>query len=97
MNFEWDPEKARSNYRKHRVDFETAMQIFDDPDALVEEDKTSTIELRFSIIGRSKLGLLYAIYTERREDVTRIISARRAEKHEQRKYLRSISEAAGRL
>lgn len=30
-SFEWDPEKAKKNIRKHEVDFEEASSVFDDP------------------------------------------------------------------
>ena len=37
--FEWDPAKAESNLKKHRVSFETATRVFADPFAVVKQDR----------------------------------------------------------
>ena len=39
IRFEWDPVKAKSNFRKHRVSFEIAARVFADPFALVKQDR----------------------------------------------------------
>ncbi len=90
-DFEWDPTKAASNFAKHRVTFETAAEVFEDRAAVIEEDRSSRFEYRASITGMSVLGLLVVVYTERGENIVRIISARRANRHERREYAGSIS------
>ncbi len=85
--FEWDPEKADRNYRKHAVLFVEASSVFDDPLLLVAEDREHSIgELRLRAIGCSVASrLLVVVYTER-ADVIRIISAREATRREKRAY-----------
>lgn len=43
IRFEWDPAKARSNERKHGVSFEIALHVFEDPNALVEQDRIEAV------------------------------------------------------
>jgi uncharacterized DUF497 family protein len=46
LRFEWDPDKAASNIRKHHVSFETAIRVFADPFALTEHDRIEGGERR---------------------------------------------------
>jgi len=87
VNFEWDPRKAAQNERKHRVSFDEAMTVFADWDSITIPDPDhSEGEERFLVIGLSVRGqLLVVSHTDRGEN-TRIISARRADTHERRKY-----------
>ena len=82
--FEWDDDKARRNERKHGVTFDEACEVFDDPNAVFEPDDEPNEE-RWQIIGMTRSGLLFVVSTERGER-ERIITARRAEKHEQDRY-----------
>lgn len=51
--FEWDLDKASSNFKKHKLDFETAVLVFSDPNRLFEADsKHSQAEQRFYCIGK---------------------------------------------
>ncbi len=86
LSFEWDPAKAETNIAKHGVPFEVAIEVFSDPAAIFEDDPYSVHEYREFAIGRSQTGLLLVVFTERRERVVRIISARLANPHERRKY-----------
>lgn len=87
MNFEWDPRKAASNERKHRVSFDEAMTVFADWDSITIPDPDhSEDEERFLVIGVSARNqLLVVSHTDRGEN-TRIISARRADARERQKY-----------
>ena len=80
MNFEWDEEKNRINIKKHKISFEKAIQVFLDPMHLEIPDPCETEE-RWDAIGFVG-SILFVVYTERKEDVIRIISARKAEKEE---------------
>lgn len=83
--FEWDDEKAALNWRKHRVDFNDAAKVFNDPYRIEEFDEEhSDYEDRWQIIGMID-DILFVIYTERGE-YTRLISARKATAIERRKY-----------
>ena len=87
FRFEWDPEKAKVNLKKHGVDFEEASTIFDDPQYISFLDEEHSVdEERHITIGLSiKSRLLMAAHTER-EDRIRIISARKAAKNEEKFY-----------
>lgn len=88
LSFEWDEYKAASNGTKHGVTFDEASTIFADPLAVIFDDEEhSRQEIREIIIGHSSLGrLLLVSFTERGEDVVRIISARKATKRERKDY-----------
>ena len=86
MIFEWDENKNRINKVKHGIDFESTTTVFDDPlmQSRVDED------VRWQTIGYSEgsIVLLFVAHTyhEADEIVVRIISARRANKHEREYY-----------
>jgi len=87
FEFEWDPEKARINKRDHGVTFEQAITVFDDPGAMEGYDMThSGAEDRFTRIGLSAAGVLVVVFTERRNKILRIISARCANGQEEKLY-----------
>ena len=88
IEFEWDKVKAESNEKKHGVSFSEASTIFGDPlEMTIEDPKHSSGEYRFLSIGRSNAGnLLVVSYTEREQNLIRIISARKATKKELKNY-----------
>jgi uncharacterized DUF497 family protein len=84
--FEWDAVKAEGNLTKHGVSFIAATYVFDDIFALECLDYDSQpSEIRYMIIGAVNGIVLTVVYTERGERI-RIISARKATKHEQKEY-----------
>jgi uncharacterized DUF497 family protein len=86
----WDPKKARSNLKKHGVQFADAETVLFDPSALTREDIESEGEQRFVTIGTATLGqILVVVYTYRGEDV-RLISARSATRRERMQYEKGI-------
>jgi uncharacterized DUF497 family protein len=89
--FEWDPVKARANQRKHGVSFDIARYVFDDPDALVDHDRIEGSELRWQTLGMVGDVLLLLVahgvrFENEDDEVIRIISARRADGKERRRY-----------
>lgn len=92
-NFEWDPAKAKSNLRKHRVSFELASTVFRDPRArtVFDEDHDEDEE-RWITLGLSETGtILVVIHTFRTLGIEgavkiRLVSARRATSKETRQY-----------
>ena len=84
MRFSWDPRKADSNLRKHKIAFDEAITVFNDPLAFIFDDmEHSEDEHCEIIIGISNLSrLILVCFVERMEDTIRIISARRATKDE---------------
>jgi uncharacterized DUF497 family protein len=87
MRFEWDPKKARSNFKKHKVSFEEAATAITDPMAATGADPDHSVgEFRYITFGISKHGrLLVVAHTEERDSI-RIISARLARKRERKIY-----------
>lgn len=85
MTFEWDDYKARSNRKKHRVDFADAISVLEDelamtiPDPYAEEERSVTM-------GTDSLGRVLVVVHTLRNDNIRIISARKAMPSESRDY-----------
>lgn len=87
MEFEWNPEKAVLNLRKHNISFQEAATVFDDSLSVTFPDPDHSIEEnRYVIIGMSRLGQLLVVSHTDRENRTRIISARKATRQERRFY-----------
>ncbi len=90
IKFTWDPEKDRENRIKHHISFDEAKSVFFDDNArLIHDPDHSVEEDRFIIIGMSislKILLVSHFYREK-VNVIRIISARKADRHEQKQYL----------
>ena len=85
--FEWDPEKARANLRRHGVSFEEAAAIFGDWLHITRPDPLhSTDEERFVTIGMSTRNRLLVVIHTDRADRVRIISARAANRLEKENY-----------
>lgn len=83
--FEWDEEKAALNFKKHGIRFETASKIFADKNKLIRDDEEHPLEKRYDILG--KVGkVLFVVCTLKRENIVRIISARRATELEKARY-----------
>jgi hypothetical protein len=88
MEFEWDDTKAASNLRDHGVSFAQATAAFRDPFAIERiDDRHHYGEERVNLLGMCEGVILHVTYTERGQRI-RIISARRAERHEQDDYYR---------
>lgn len=85
MTYQWDPNKAKSNQKKHGVRFADAVFVFEDENAITIEDEHET-ENRFITIGRDiLLRILVVVYTFRGH-IIRIISARKATTRERKIY-----------
>ena len=86
MTVEFDPVKAGANLLKHGVSLADAAGVLDDTLAVTVEDRNSVGERRFVTIGMSSISeILVVVYTERNE-VFRLISARRATRKERNIY-----------
>ncbi len=91
IRFTWDPQKSIENYKKHGIAFNEAKSIFYDPNArLIFDPDHSVKEDRFIMIGISnKLRIIIVCHCYReKEEVIRIISARKATAAEARFYER---------
>ncbi|MCX7043627.1 MAG: BrnT family toxin [Gammaproteobacteria bacterium] len=89
LQFEWDERKATANFKKHGVGFEEAKSVFSDDRAkLIDDPDHSESEPRFVLLGLSaKLRLVLVCHCYRsKENVIRIISARKATATETTSY-----------
>jgi uncharacterized DUF497 family protein len=87
VDYEWDDAKNVLNRRKHGVDFAEAILALEDPNRL--EDVDSEIvhgEERIRVIGMGRDRVLFVVTTLHDEELCRIISARKATRHEQDRY-----------
>jgi uncharacterized protein len=91
MRYLWDPAKCRENIRKHGIDFSDVPMIFDHPTVQYSDDRYDYGEERWIAIGILSSHLIaVVVYVEKTEDTIRIISARKANKHEENYYKSSI-------
>lgn len=88
LKFEWDETKNLSNQKKHGISFGEAKTVFTDEfGRLIPDPDHSAYEERFILMGMSvQFRLLIVCHCERNADTIRIISARKAEKFEQKQY-----------
>ena len=91
-NFEWDPEKAKINWKKHKVRFEHSATVFRDPKALtLYDDEHSENEDRWVTLGLASTGVLMVVHhtfnqlSDGNVNI-RIISSRKAIKREKQQY-----------
>ncbi len=94
MKFTWDSQKAAANIKKHQVSFELAARIFADPFALTYQDRIENGEYRRQTIGLVD-GCLFLLVAHTLEEnnnteIIRIISARRADSKERKRYEQAI-------
>ena len=88
MKYTWDPKKASSNFKKHKVDFAAVEAVFEDDKCLYFRDNSQDYgEERYVAIGMDALlNVVVVVYTYRGEDEIRIISARKATQKERKQY-----------
>jgi uncharacterized DUF497 family protein len=86
--FEWDPHKAATHRRKHRVSFEEAAAAFADRLSVTvpDPDHSDARESRYILVGQSERGRLLAVSHAERGTTIRIISARPATRREREQY-----------
>jgi uncharacterized DUF497 family protein len=83
LKFEWDDKKNAANVKKHRLSFERAIRVFYDHNRVEGYDENhSDTETRFFTVGFADERPVYVIFTEPVPETIRIISARKAKKHE---------------
>ncbi len=97
MHFAWDEAKNRRNTLKHKVSFETARLVFDDPNALSMTERVVEDEERWQTLGRAGSVVLLVAHTYQamaENELIRIISARKAKPRERRIYESQTDETA---
>ena len=92
MKFEWDERKNRTNIRKHGLDFADALEVFAGPTLIRLDTRRDYGEDRWIGIGITRSRVVVLVYTERDDGETiRIISMRKALKHERKLFEKTIS------
>jgi uncharacterized DUF497 family protein len=87
--FIWDETKRSANLRKHGIDFMDAERIFGGFTLTAEDAQKAYGERRFLTLGLLEDQVVSVAHTERGESI-RIISIRKATKHETRFYFSQI-------
>lgn len=90
VHFEWDANKNQENIRKHGIDFTDVEGLFDHPTLTWLDERDHYGEARWVSVGLLQAFVGVVVYTERVDDVIRIISARRAIKYEVRRYEQAV-------
>ncbi|MBL8091641.1 MAG: BrnT family toxin [Anaerolineales bacterium] len=85
MSYEWDPNKEKSNFKKHGVKFSDVVGVFEDENAITIDDDNDKEE-RFITIGMDFLSRILVVVYTFRDIVIRIISARKATAREKKMY-----------
>ena len=95
MRFEWDDEKNRANLAKHGFDFTDAWEIFQAPLLTALDARHDYGEERWIGIGLLRSRIVVVVYTEPSSDTIRIISLRKAVKHERIRYEQALKDGLG--
>jgi uncharacterized DUF497 family protein len=85
--FRWDARKAATNLQKHGIDFHEASTVLNDTlSTTFPDEEHSSSESRFVTVGMSSRGRILVVVHAEHDSTIRIISARRATRHERRFY-----------
>ena len=95
MRFEWDERKNKENILKHKLDFADAWEIFGAPMLTNLDTREDYGEDRWNGIGLLGNRVVVMVFTERGEDTIRIISLRKALKHERKRFEESLRNELG--
>jgi uncharacterized DUF497 family protein len=95
MEFEWDEQKNRVNIQKHGLDFADAADLFASPMLISLDEREEYDEDRWIGLGMLKTRVIVVVYTERDEDTIRIISLRKALRHERERYEQALRDGLG--
>jgi len=90
MTFEWDEAKNQANIRNHRIDFVDVTPLFDGPVFVMLDTRRDYGEERFVGIGLLDNAVIVTVFVEREPDKIRLISARKATRHEREKFQEEI-------
>lgn len=92
IRFEWDEEKNQLNIRKHGIDFNEVPDMFRHPMLVLKDERFDYLEPRWISMGWINAWVSVVAYTDRQGDVIRVISARRATRREEMRYVETIQK-----
>ena len=90
MTFEWDEAKNRANIRRHRIDFGDVSPLFDGPMFVTHDTRKDYGEDRIIGVGLLHAAVVVVVFVEKAQDTIRLISARKAERHERERFKEEI-------
>ena len=93
MRYTWDLKKDAANVRKHGLAFVDAVRIFERTVVEMMDDRQDYGETRIQAIGLFEGKEIFLVYVDDDEDTRRIISARKAERHERERYWQTIARS----
>ena len=94
MTFEWDERKNKGNIRQHGFDFADAWEMFELP-MLTEVDASEVFEQRLAGIGFLRQRIVVVIFAEGEDGTIRIITLRKALKHERKRLEEFLGNQLG--
>ncbi len=97
MLFEWDNKKNSSNLKKHQISFKQASRVFLDKDAIyIPDESHSENEERWLVLGKIEnftvIVVVFVDKSDKKEEKLRIISARKADKLEEKEYFQRLGK-----
>src|SRR4051794_29397088 len=90
LSFEWDPTKNALNVRKHRLSFADAVRIFDGPLVTFPDEREDYGEDRWIPMGLLPPEVVFILYVDPGENTIRVISPKKANRHEQQLYFENL-------
>ncbi len=91
MKFEWDEERRLANVVKHGVDFTDACRLFEGPFMIMTDNRRDYGEIRSIAFGHVESRLIAVAFTKR-QNIIRIISARKANDREKKRFKDAIAD-----
>ncbi|MFH7024762.1 MAG: BrnT family toxin [Heteroscytonema crispum UTEX LB 1556] len=91
MEFEWNENKRLANIRKHGIDFVDVEAVFEGDTVSIVDNRFDYGEERFITLGLLEGRVVVVVHTER-DNRIRIISVRKATKHEEINYFQQIAD-----
>jgi hypothetical protein len=93
VRYTWGSRKEAANVRKHGISFGRAVQIFAGATLETIDDRFDYGETRVQAIGLIERQEVFLVYVDEDDDVRRVISARKAERHEREAYWQTIARS----
>ena len=90
MRYEWDAAKNKSNIRDHKIDFADVPSVFNSPMLVELDEREDYGEDRWIGIGLLRSIVVVVVFIEPRHDTFRIVSVRKANKHERTRYEQAL-------
>jgi uncharacterized DUF497 family protein len=95
VRFEWDERKNEENLRKHGLDFADCHEVFESPMLVAADKREAYGENRYVALGFLRQMVVVLVFAERSDDTIRIISLRKASRHERERFGEFLKDELG--